>query len=842
MTEHAELIYQDAVVLGRANAQVMELARRHCLNMVFTEASGRGRAELQSGLPINARQISCPVAVDNTWGSNLDVIAGDFYGRHCGGCQLRRPTGEVPNLASVMDARKAAAAAARQAGQDAVHERHRDWEQRAGSRRAAAVTADPAMVGAIGDIGILDLEPGVHADASAFQDAVGRLTALADRAPETFTPGVIDLAIQLIEHVGITTLLGPLRHLARRRADVGKSVLTAALTCLSGGPVVDAGRCVADLIGPADAADISPAVVRSLIMLAGAPEDNHPLSRYTGAAVRDASGLRAVAGVSPAAVTNALRELLPPPARRFPLAVPLGTGMPHGQPEVSDLDRICAANAAQGLAGTHPDIAAELAEVLVGNLAVDGSDPYDRQPVASVQRALATMLVLDVGEVGERIDRAGRNASGELRDRLFGVLEVAARLLDPDDRWRKPGDPLPGGDRRRVIFDELTAAGLARAAGDWGERTRFSAANLASDLAGMDPAWALGHVGAFLGAFLTTIGQLDAPPAAPLIVTASRPPHELAAEASIRQTSIASAARELLDAVAAAATAGPVTVARAVKDLIAGERETDRGLEVVRRLLPLLGRIGRGHGAEPGVLAGILPVLHTYIVDREPALRSAALRAWAVLGAGHDLPSSVADLLPALIADRKVTVARAVLAAACSLDWSEADRDRLYAFAYGICLTTDADRQASLLQDAIAALDVLAEGSERLEIVAEALILRRAADLDSYDLQGVLERGWSPAAAHSAEMAALRLRQARDPEINDRINDRGDKELCALLDCGPGLAGLPAGDLITAAAELAPGSLIGCAEYAEVAWRAGRPADAAAVMRAVVQAGDWLCA
>ena len=97
---------------------MMELARRHCLNMVFTEAGGRGIAELENWLPINARQVSsrtrqfctflrrqgakvvsCPVAADNAWGSNLDVIAGDFYDRHCAGCQLRRPTGERPNLA-----------------------------------------------------------------------------------------------------------------------------------------------------------------------------------------------------------------------------------------------------------------------------------------------------------------------------------------------------------------------------------------------------------------------------------------------------------------------------------------------------------------------------------------------------------------------------------------------------------------------------------------------------------------------------------------------------------------------------------------------------------------------
>jgi hypothetical protein len=250
VTEFGERIYDDAYALGRANAQVIELARRHCLDMVFTEASGRGLAELQSGL-LNARRISCPVAVDNTWGSNFEWLAEDFHNEHCAGCQLRRPTGEVPNLASVIGEREAAVTAARQGGVDAIGKMHRRWQQRAESSRAAAATADPAMAAAIADIGILDSEPGTREDTAAAGEAVGRLTALADRAPETFTPAVIDLAIQLIQEAGITALLGPLRPLARLRPELAVRVLAAALISLDNGSVVEAGRCVADLIGAA---------------------------------------------------------------------------------------------------------------------------------------------------------------------------------------------------------------------------------------------------------------------------------------------------------------------------------------------------------------------------------------------------------------------------------------------------------------------------------------------------------------------------------------------------------------------------------------------------------------
>jgi len=103
--------------------------------------------------------------------------------------------------------------------------------------------------------------------------------------------------------------------------------------------------------------------------------------------------------------------------------------------------------------------------------------------------------------------------------------------------------------------------------------------------------------------------------------------------------------------------------------------------------------------------------------------------------------------------------------------------------------------------------------------------------LDGRDVRDVLDRAWLPESARSPEMAQLRLAQAVDERVNDRWNARdGDRELVALLACGPGLAGLSDDDLAGAAAGHAPEHPLAAAEYAEVAWRAGRPAAAAAAM------------
>jgi hypothetical protein len=164
MTSEVESAFEDAYAIGRANVWTIELARRHCLNMTFTkwEGGGQGMVEQRSGLPIDTRQVSCPIARGNSAAMRLDWVASEFYERHCVGCQHRRPTGELPNLASVMEERKAAATA--EAERLATERRHRDWEVRAERRRALATGVDPAMSGALRDIGILDGEPGTDSE------------------------------------------------------------------------------------------------------------------------------------------------------------------------------------------------------------------------------------------------------------------------------------------------------------------------------------------------------------------------------------------------------------------------------------------------------------------------------------------------------------------------------------------------------------------------------------------------------------------------------------------------------------------------------------------------------
>jgi hypothetical protein len=109
----------EGVRLGMENLKIMVLARRHCLKMAFVESGGRGMLEEATGLPINMRQVRCPVAL-GSMGMNLHRIASDLVRENCNGCDKRQSTGEVPNLATVVAAEDAEVGEVT-AAQDAAH-------------------------------------------------------------------------------------------------------------------------------------------------------------------------------------------------------------------------------------------------------------------------------------------------------------------------------------------------------------------------------------------------------------------------------------------------------------------------------------------------------------------------------------------------------------------------------------------------------------------------------------------------------------------------------------------------------------------------------------------------
>jgi len=512
---------------------------------------------------------------------------------------------------------------------------------------------------------------------------------------------------------------------------------------------------------------------------------------------------------------------------------------PGPKPE-DDLQAAAAAGAARALAPTHPKIAATLTSALVRQLTAHQESRFsDEKAIPMAERALAVYVVLDVANVWERIRETARTYRGYVGDRCVRILSLAADVTFKDPSWREPGDPIPDDDRANDLVDRLFSEAAAAIAGAWGDEARGSAAELVKDIAADRPEYAFERLPVLLGIFLGLVEQSKKPARSPLeIVAEPTPPQQQALEQLNRDSQFGSAIHRMLEAVERLARVAPAEVCKALIDLIDDERDSEREFDVAWRLLTLLGKIGERHGNAPNVLQSLLPTLHTYVVGADVILQVEALDAWTSIARSHPLPDSVADLLPALTKDNRVGVSRALARAAIRLDWTPEQTALLLVCVQKLLTGVEPVELHEAVEDAARAAKKLARclEVESLPERIEETILEVIDPISGYDLRDILDRtgDWTPTSSTSARMARLRLRQAADPQINDRWNAGDDQELCQLLEAGAGLADLPAADLERAALDLAPDQPFASAEFAEVAWRAGRPSDAAHLLDSVL--------
>jgi hypothetical protein len=827
-------VWDDALEIGVRNNQMITLAKNHCTRMEFVQNGGQGMAEEATGLPINAREVRCPIGHGHMISSNLEATVPAFYRQHCIGCQEQSPTGLLPTLGVYVNAVDENAAAERKRETEQRAALRKAWQERADRRRGLMARCEDVMANALTDIGMLDVDPSGDRERDEGA-ALARLKALAERAPDVFAADVIAHGVELVECGWASpALLDPLRIIALSRPEFGPQIVRATLAAMRKEASGPAGRCLADLAEHAVVADIDDRVCRSTIALAGAPMRDPFTQRRSS----DPVSLLAVAGLVPQRLVSVLRHLLPGPAAETALHLPPGTTAAP-RPDVSSFLMGSAAGAIRILAGTHPDLAAELVDALLLQLASDEFERFDDHGLREIVRTLAVMFVLGVGDVRGSMTRVGAHGSELLGERLVRVLTVSGDLVAARPNWRETADPVPDAARAASVADELFEMAMGRLGGDWGSEAIGNAAGLVESLAKERPNAILARLAAILGGVLRLVDAQKASKVSPLTVIGDDPPALKMMAAMGRDFLLGRAIRDLLEAVKAVAAADPAAVCKAVIDVLADERDSDRGTEVAWYLLKALGEIGSAHGTENVVLHAILPVLYTYLVGSKVGTRARAIDAWVEIARRHQLPSTLADLLPALITDPYFAVMRSVLNAAATLTWSPDAAVRLLWHAATIVERINAYEHADVVKDAIRATLVLTSrlGINGLRQVAESNALKAAASLDPYGLHDVLRHNtWGSAARRSAQMASLRLSQAADPSIAHLSNDRDDSDIVALLACGPGLAALSTADLTTAAVTFGPNSPVAAAEFVEVAWRAGRLGDAVAIMSALLDA------
>lgn len=803
--------YASYIALGQKNARIIDLATNHCQSMRFIQSGGQGMLEATTGLPLNSRRIECEVAIGDTSGMQLEHIAFDFYTDHCIGCARRNPTGRLPNLETEYQESRAEAEAQEAEAAQRRHDLGVLRTARVERRRSLRATADPAAANILDDLNILDTDPEAAPDFEEQKKARQRLTAVAGRAHERFDDGIVDELFDAVETVGIVDVLEPLRHLSAKRPDLAERLVTTAVEVLRNRASLEAGRCLTDHPTKITGDLIDGDVIRNTAVIAGSktPDDHHFSGPNPVISANDPGPIRVLAALAPDLIQDTLAAMLPRPQDTGLILAPN-----IKRPRASDFDRRAAAGAIEHLAATHLDLAVALLPNLATSLGVPPSDSYDTGTMGSAERALARILIEDPARVGPLFEQAGQYASEDIRKGLIGSARHAINMVDPDNRFRRPQDPVLDESASQAVIDTAFAFLIAHSDESWGHDVTFEACEAIESISHRSSNALQPHIDTTLGAFIAlTRHRLEAP--TQRLETTAEPDLLAGLNAYGRLNSLYQGSRRLLRAVEKAAVTDPVAVCATICTVITAERDNNFGVEVVMPLLETLGDIGRRYGDEPHVLQAILPTLHTYLVDADQGLRSSAVEAWTEIGSRHPVPSTVSDLLPALVTDPYMVMIDAVLKAATRLTWTrEEDKVQLAVYASYLAANFELPDRLELILTALSALRRHVPNLDALATLEKAA-LARIPDLEWHQASKVIEQPWQPDARVTTDLARQWITDAPRHTYGMRQHDEAEEALNGLLNCGIGLLGIT-DKLIDVGARHSPESHYGALEYAEV--------------------------
>lgn len=822
---------EDSFARGQANAHLMQLAHHHCQDMEFVPLFGQSIAENLSGLPMTMRTVRCPQAHGRSASHDLRQTLTDFYAQNCKGCPVRRPTGIVPSLSTLLKADAAAALKAQEAADAELAEAREQWGLRSARRQAIAATSDLAGEQLIRDLQLLDADPAASTDETDRKDALRRLTRVAERAPQLFTEDVAAVIRAMIVDQQITELLGPLRVAARSRPSLADEIVDLSIGQLELAPARDAAFVLVELRALVDAGRLTANVIRSLVRVSYAPATDivghFEQSESTSPAVLDLA-----ADLAPDTLCDLLTEMLPGP-RSAPTLLLLSSQEADDSTLHDERDRITAATAIAHLLRSHPSLADRFPAALIRNVVIEVDD-YDRYASSRVARTIAIYLAARFPGVEEALDAAGENASDEDRERLFSPWYQLSQMLDSDRRRIELNDPKLSDADIEQLVRRVVARCLAVTSGQWGLHVATDACELITHLTRDHPATLVGSCDALLGGAIDSLSAMNVKKSTSLITPDDEPELIAGANDYLRKSTLGGSAYRLLEAVASLAAADAVAVTRTVLKVIEHHRDSETGDEFTWRAMKILGTVGSTYGAHGQVLPLIAPTLATYMLD-EPWTASHAMNAWATIAHRHPMPSTFEDLLPALLENRNWAVGVALLDATPAIPWTTEAQLKLLRHALLLFDQATRDTPHDAFETAFRALFNLGRHLDDLRPHIELHVSKRLRDLDPFTRDRMLDADWLPATKQSKDWVVAALLQVLDPNINRKITRHDDDVIVRLLDAVRGLHHLEQSTLIDAAVAFGPDQVFSALELVEVAWRANRTDDVRAMLDSVLQ-------
>jgi hypothetical protein len=334
--------FDDAVAMGRADAEAIELTRRHCRHARIEPVAGISMVGSLMGLPMGLLEVRCEHAPPpRTQSHHALELALSFYEANCVGCPHRNGTGERPSVATVV-AQRAAELAEREAAEErAAAERAQRHHERV-QRRRHAVTGEGHVVRELAAaVDCIDrADPRTQPMTAEESRAARQVMDSARGAPELFSPVLVDSLLELATDAADATALDALGALVRGGRCPPRRALESALAVLRHRRSAEAGGLLAALepdLGPEDLPD----VIHQLIALASGEDDDRwrPSASPEGLIAASRVDLNAVTGAivdhlasgedwSREAGADAARILLAiDPARVIALGTPLAASV-----------------------------------------------------------------------------------------------------------------------------------------------------------------------------------------------------------------------------------------------------------------------------------------------------------------------------------------------------------------------------------------------------------------------------------------------------------------------------------------------------------------------------------
>jgi hypothetical protein len=182
---------QQAIEAGEKNLRTMTLVRNWCANVKVVKHGGTGLVEMQTGLPIGHHFLECPHAPAGGMAAwDLADTAIDFYDRNCVDCKFRKPVG-LPNISIlVVDRDK------QKKAREQEQARH---AQVIADRLTAREAARQLIRQKLGALSAATLDQISELDRTHSDSAAVGLVELADLAPETFAPEIVEHLFDLAE-------------------------------------------------------------------------------------------------------------------------------------------------------------------------------------------------------------------------------------------------------------------------------------------------------------------------------------------------------------------------------------------------------------------------------------------------------------------------------------------------------------------------------------------------------------------------------------------------------------------------------------------------------------------